>query len=65
MDQKTYEEICKISDQTKALINQMLDEMEIGNQAKETYREFLMLALFREKNSAALAMFEYLTNKTT
>lgn len=65
MDQKTYDEICKISDQTKTLINQMLEELEIGNQIKETYREFLYVALYREKNAAALAMMEYLTNNPT
>lgn len=65
MDQNTYSEICRISDQTKTLFDQMLSEMEIGDQLKETYREFLLLAIFREKNAAALAMFEYLTNKPT
>lgn len=65
MDQKTYEEICRISGQTKTLIDQMLSELEIANQIKETYREVLYLALYREKNAAALAMMEYLTNKTT
>lgn len=65
MDQKTYEAICRISDQTKTMFDQMLNEMEIGDQLKETYREFILLAIFREKNAAALAMMEYLTNKNT
>ena len=65
MDQKTYSEICRISDQTRTLFEQMLTEMEIGEQLKETYREFILLAIFREKNAAALAMMEYLTNKDT
>ena len=65
MDQKTFDDICRISDQTKTLIDQMLSELEVGNQIKETYREFLYLALYREKNAAALAMMEYLTNKPT
>lgn len=63
MDQKTFDDICRISDQTKTLIDQLLSEIEVGNQIKETYREFLYLALYREKNAAALAMMDYLTNR--
>lgn len=65
MDQKIYSEICRISDQTRTLFEQMLTELEIGDELKETYRECILLAIFREKNAAALAMMEYLTNKNT
>mgnify|MGYP007122047045 CR=1 FL=1 len=65
MDQKNYEDICRIGGQTKTLIDQMIEELEVGNQTKELYREFLYLVIYREKNAAALAMMEYLTNKPT
>lgn len=61
MTQFEYDQITKISDQTRTLIEQMLAEMEISNSLKDTYRQFLHLALWREKNAAAVAMLEYFT----
>lgn len=52
-----------ISPQTKNLIDQMIDEIECSQEMKETYREFMLLACYRERNSAALAMLEYMNEK--
>ena len=60
MNQNEYDEIVTISPQTKNLIDQMVDEIECSQQLKETYREFMLLACYRERNSAALAMLEYM-----
>ena len=60
MNQNEYDAIVTISPQTKNLIDQMVEEIECSQQLKETYREFMMLACYRERNSAALAMMEYM-----
>jgi len=60
MNQNEYDAIVTISSQTKNLIDQMVDEIECSQQLKETYREFMLLACYRERNSAALAMLEYM-----
>ena len=63
MNQNEYDAIVAVSPQTKNLIDQMVEEMEISQQMKETYREFMLLNCYRERNSAALAMMEYLSKK--
>lgn len=63
MNQNEYDAIVAVSPQTKSLIDQMVEEMEVSQQMKETYREFMILNCYRERNSAALAMMEYLNKK--
>lgn len=63
MNQNEYDAIVAVSPQTKSLIDQMIEEMEVSQQMKETYREFMLLNCYRERNSAALAMMEYLNKK--
>lgn len=63
MNQNEYDAIVAVSPQTKSLIDQMVEEMEVSQQMKETYREFMLLSCYRERNSAALAMMEYLNKK--
>ena len=63
MNQNEYDAIVAVSPQTKSLIDQMVEEMEVSQQMKETYREFMLLNCYRERNSAALAMMEYLNKK--
>lgn len=63
MNQNEYDAIVAVSPQTKSLIDQMVEEMEVSRQMKETYREFMLLNCYRERNSAALAMMEYLNKK--
>lgn len=63
MNQNEYDAIVAVSPQTKNLIDQMVEEMEVSQQMKETYREFMLLNCYRERNSAALAMMEYLNKK--
>lgn len=63
MNQNEYDALVAVSPQTKSLIDQMVEEMEVSQQMKETYREFMLLNCYRERNSAALAMMEYLNKK--
>ena len=63
MNQNEYDAIVTVSQQTRNLIDQMVEEMEVSQQMKETYREFMLLNCYRERNSAALAMMEYLNKK--
>lgn len=59
MTQEEFNKIAQTTQYTLGIINQLIDELEVGDTRREIYREVILMALHREKTEAALQMMEY------
>lgn len=63
MTQEEFDKIAQTTEYTLGIINQLINELEVGDTRKEIYREVILMALHREKTEAALQMMEYCKEK--